>query len=398
MLVGHEPTWSALATLLVGGGRLRLPTAGLAHVAFDCDDWAEVGPGAGVLYALVTPALLRGTGDRRRRCRHVTTRLRRGGPPCLSARVIGCLRKWFRLEPTQSSSSAEINLEDPGLYINRELSWLRFNERVLEEALDPANPLLERVNFLTIFYSNLDEFFMVRVSGLLQQRKAGVHRAAAGRHVAGRAAPDHPRAPAADAAASRRLLDGRPPARSGQERHPRRRPPRARRRAAGRVAPPFRGRAVPGPHAARLRPRPSVPAHLQSQHQPGGGGARPRRRREVRSTQGAGELPAPAAGGGRGERRRLPRARRCRERRRRARPRWSGSRRWSPPTSTGCSPVSRSSTPIRSASRATPTSRSKRTRPTISSPRWRRWWGAATSAWPSGSRSTARCRGASATS
>ncbi len=65
MLVGHEPTWSELATLLVGGGRLRLPTAGLLHVAFDCDDWAEVGPEAGVLHALVTPALLRdkATGD-----------------------------------------------------------------------------------------------------------------------------------------------------------------------------------------------------------------------------------------------------------------------------------------------------------------------------------------------
>ncbi len=132
-------------------------------------------------------------------------------------------------------------------------------------------------------------------------------RAAAGRHVAGRTASDHPRAPAAAAAASRRLLDGRPPARLGQERHPRRRSPRARRRAAGRVAPPFRGRDLPRPHAARVRPRPSVPAHLQSQHQPGGGGARPRRRREVRAAQGTGELSALAAGGGRGERRRLPR-------------------------------------------------------------------------------------------
>ena len=65
-------------------------------------------------------------------------------------------------------------LEEPTSYINRELSWLRFNERVLEEALDARNPLLERVNFLTIFHGNLDEFFMVRVSGLLQQRKAGV--------------------------------------------------------------------------------------------------------------------------------------------------------------------------------------------------------------------------------
>ncbi|HVR29007.1 MAG TPA: polyphosphate kinase 1 [Thermoanaerobaculia bacterium] len=68
----------------------------------------------------------------------------------------------------------EQDLDRPGLYLNRELSWLRFNERVLEEALDPENPLLERVSFLTIFFGNLDEFFMVRVSGLLQQRKAGV--------------------------------------------------------------------------------------------------------------------------------------------------------------------------------------------------------------------------------
>jgi polyphosphate kinase len=73
-----------------------------------------------------------------------------------------------------TATSLEANLDHPGFYLNRELSWLRFNERVLEEALDPANPLLERVNFLTIFYGNLDEFFMVRVSGLLQQRKAGV--------------------------------------------------------------------------------------------------------------------------------------------------------------------------------------------------------------------------------
>ncbi len=67
-----------------------------------------------------------------------------------------------------------MDLEHPSLYINRELSWLKFNDRVLEEARDTRNPLLERVKFISIFASNLDEFFMIRVSGLRQQLQAGV--------------------------------------------------------------------------------------------------------------------------------------------------------------------------------------------------------------------------------
>jgi polyphosphate kinase len=73
------------------------------------------------------------------------------------------------MDALPAAPSPPVDVRHPSLYLNRELSWLEFNRRVLHEAQDPRTPLLERVKFLGIFASNLDEFFQVRVAGLRKQ-------------------------------------------------------------------------------------------------------------------------------------------------------------------------------------------------------------------------------------
>src|SRR5688500_15435456 len=87
-------------------------------------------------------------------------------------------RRPFRAQPPARPSSSEpadpADLKNHLLYVNRELSWLEFNERVLAQARDSSHPLLQRVKFLAITGTNLDEFFMIRVATTLKKLREGI--------------------------------------------------------------------------------------------------------------------------------------------------------------------------------------------------------------------------------
>ena len=187
-----------------------------------------------------------------------------------------------------SAATATLELTDPSLYINRELSWLDFNDRVLQLAEDESLPLIERLKFLAIFVTNLDEFFMIRVAGVHDQVDARIDARGPDGLLADRGARADRRHACASSTAvmhgSSRRSSGRssPSTGSGSSAAS-----RATRSARDDRAPLPRPH-LPGPDAARGRPGPPVPVHLQPVAEPDRAPARSRARsRRVRAREGA---------------------------------------------------------------------------------------------------------------
>ena len=197
------------------------------------------------------------------------------------------------LVDTALDPEGALDSHDPRLYFNRELSWLDFNDRVLQLAEDARVPLIERAKFCAIYTTNLDEFYMVRVAGLREQIDAGVETPGQdGRIPSETIALIRARV----LALGRRLTDCFERAaatRARGERHPHGGRRRARRGASRRARRTLREGDLPGAHTARCGARPAVPLHLQPVAQPGRAGARSRHPSDgVRAREGADRDPA----------------------------------------------------------------------------------------------------------
>ena len=294
--------------------------------------------------------------------------------------------------PVHVPAPSPRQLDDPELFINRELSLLDFQRRVLEEAQDGSNPLLERLMFLSFVGSNVDEFFMVRVAGLKRQIEKGVIDTGPD----GMSAAEQLRAIRASVI---RLYRGAQecwskelvPALESREftssnyADLTRRAARARRFL-------FSGDRLPHPHSAGLRSRPPVPAHLQPQPESGGALASRRRRRAFRARQDSRH----AAAAGSGER--CAQGQKPREDRRSRNSASSGWSSWSSPTWGRFSRAWRSSRRIPSMSRATPTARSRTWKPAICWSRWKKACGSAVLPMSCAWKSTRPCPPRSSTS